>query len=1487
MRALVLPQKYETLQFEGYDELRNKFCDLTFDPEKLEELDASGKKHFNIPPLRPLKFLTNLIIIKLANNNISRFDPTNFVQGAPKLQVLDLHKNKIDVLDDLIELGTLKNLRELNILENPVCGYLLRIKIIQFLLFPEKYKPYDAVKILTATYESITTKTTLTPAEERERINYQRFMEKLPSEIDEKELRKSRVNKYDHKNTLIKKALAPCPVPRKTRFPNLQHINGKIISKADIESITLQPWNNIVYKGEEEFKQINQVHKIQHSDQHEKYLQKYKAKMERKVLEQGALLYLNKEKLGDAGNDDLKAISALDQENYNRRKIYGNGNLALWEKPADVKYKDAPGFSISIEEYKQMVKEYEAEKERKKQEKKKRIKRMREKIIESKRLKEKKKKMKAGLFEADVEDEASKEDEAIKLNESYHNIDSDPELKRLFNIKKKKRPKATLELAYNEVSFINSSESFLSEGNKDADHALSDDAVEKRMKTFGMSFCTEDEAEQREFTDGAKDHKLQKIESERKSHSQGNFLGKVRIAFAQDYGPNMDDQIAEDAKEENKEEEKKVRKKYFKKDQDKKAQREYKTQVFTTKEDLEYQERQKKRMEELEAKAQREIEQSKIKKIIGLTTSTIRKTVDKRTSGRNSKRGSHDASFESRDGDRTPMQRNPSIKLGADDHYRSQHVKAKFSQSDLGKIDEITPSNRMKFERPAEAFSSLQYNFSSLQKENENAEPGTQKSRDRTGTHKREGSGGEVKLTFSQHPSLPQQEEKGGNPLDYFNFTNLMKPTSEVDVISNIQSNSPSKDPSQAGDDVVEDVREALQIGEIKQTSQKEISGEVESKTQVKSIQVLEPETKDEKEQQDGIGNQVVTEFNQEMGQRATTLPDSLHDQAQTQTEFQNERIRTHYQQFPKASVYQTAQGYIQNRPGTSSVSSNLFNPNILLGQQRLGTSHPSHPRIRVQTIRKQEAKSYNIANKVFFNHAKEIEKKKQEMQTLPPAPPMKKLYGSSQRSTSSVRQSMPLSRQTTQPLVASDLKDSKGNEVGTLKSLTEEDFRPATSLRLVKSTTSRKLFDATPKTNLLNKLLPETRTTSTKEIDLIPPHLNVKPKPVTLESLIPRPEEGISEAMKLKILNERDENYEKLTEIVKLIEESNKIREEILSVLGPGSSSHIGTERKGVSFTQIADFLMQRSGCKKLTQEDKDDMRDLIFSVNDNKTGDYKAPKLTYKWIEERRNDYVKKGDRTYEIDKLYEYYDILKRIDDKKVNSKNTHMIKLLEKKEIERAEHNAVLAAHYQRLKKYCGEEFIMKHLKEYNTLNQNIQQSTEAHKPEKIKDMWTPEIILTTSGKYAHKESGTEFENRLKTKRNMDYTSGELKPIDIKGSWAEAWPNINQVFNSRKQKTWAVDRFEDLVETFQRKMADEYYQSDQKVLTMEEKMIKYAQDFKENSKKRQDLKQKIDKNIREIRKNLDEFIDVNAAENDRRHDKEYCFREYVKAVRDNQA
>lgn len=83
-------------------------------------------------------------------------------------------------------------------------------------------------------------------------------------------------------------------------------------------------------------------------------------------------------------------------------------------------------------------------------------------------------------------------------------------------------------------------------------------------------------------------------------------------------------------------------------------------------------------------------------------------------------------------------------------------------------------------------------------------------------------------------------------------------------------------------------------------------------------------------------------------------------------------------------------------------------------------------------------------------------------------------------------------------------------------------------------------------------------------------------------------------------------------------------------------------------------------------------------------------------------------------EIDKVSEYLMILDTIDERNVHFDAATMDKL-EEQEIQRAESNAVLIAHFMRLQKYYGEGYLEKYIKGSNRLIKDIQRGSRIYKP----------------------------------------------------------------------------------------------------------------------------------------------------------------------------
>ncbi|KAL4503960.1 hypothetical protein ABPG72_022590 [Tetrahymena utriculariae] len=440
--------KYETINYGRFDKLRKKFLSPDFEPEECKELELSHQHSKELPIAKCFEIVKNLSVLILSHNQIARFDPKILTKGAPQLEVLDLSHNKIEILDDIVDLGTLVHLKILEFSNNPLCNHISRINTIIELFFPEKYKKYDPVKILTASYQQHPPTRLSLDEEEQMKKDLQVFY-KFNEELEAHETRKS-VSKYSHRNTLAKYAVEPCPVPRKSRFKNLEYLNGQIITKLDMMRASGK--DKIKDIVEDENEQHNQFKKMprQNEELHKKYLEKYIKKIIKMNEDNMATNVRNIKQSGDGtgGEEDLKYLSKVDEalsrgaaSTIDPRKYAAD----IWNKPLDLLYKDAT-FSISMKEYKQMLKDYDVEK-KKKEEKQKQIQSEKRK---SRRTRVLKKLLKAGIQPVTEEEMKQLED------------DSDPDGDNLFKSKRGK-PRLKFDLNKLEEKQYSSSESEQSE----------------------------------------------------------------------------------------------------------------------------------------------------------------------------------------------------------------------------------------------------------------------------------------------------------------------------------------------------------------------------------------------------------------------------------------------------------------------------------------------------------------------------------------------------------------------------------------------------------------------------------------------------------------------------------------------------------------------------------------------------------------------------------------------------------------------------------------------------------------------------------------------------------------------------------------------------------------------------------------------------------------------------------------------------------------
>ena len=309
-----------SLNFYTYTSLRQMMQDPSFNPSETTTLTFSHQKHIDFPPHQPLSLLKNLKILHLTHNNIEKFTASRLLKGTPLLQELDLSYNKIKNLDDIVKLGELVHLEKLDIRENPVSKSLIRLRLIEFLLFPKKNTSSDGVEALTATYR------------EGQILKTDENLYKLPvsEDIDDDEpfdrlIAKPRANKFDHSKTDIRLSLKECPVPRKTNFPRLRVLNGEMISIQDVRRILLgEEIEKVLAKEGKEEGRDRSGESIRSTSQklHEKYITSYQKKKRReKEAKEDEMWVTRQEQFSKEEKILKKEMRKEDSQKIEKRKI--------------------------------------------------------------------------------------------------------------------------------------------------------------------------------------------------------------------------------------------------------------------------------------------------------------------------------------------------------------------------------------------------------------------------------------------------------------------------------------------------------------------------------------------------------------------------------------------------------------------------------------------------------------------------------------------------------------------------------------------------------------------------------------------------------------------------------------------------------------------------------------------------------------------------------------------------------------------------------------------------------------------------------------------------------------------------------------------------------------------------------------------------------------------------------------------------------------
>ena len=399
--------------------------------------------------------------------------------------------------------------------------------------------------------------------------------------------------------------------------------------------------------------------------------------------------------------------------------------------------------------------------------------------------------------------------------------------------------------------------------------------------------------------------------------------------------------------------------------------------------------------------------------------------------------------------------------------------------------------------------------------------------------------------------------------------------------------------------------------------------------------------------------------------------------------------------------------------------------------------------------------------------------------------------------------------------------------------------------------------------------------------------------KRVSVESLIPKPQDGVSERMRVNILNDKEGKYARLLETAKmldettlLIQQAQEISDKVQVTLGHRKA--IAFPDRIINYEQLAEFLRKSKKADTLTYEDNAVIRELIYLANEfDRDNEMKLSKLGAETrLRDLKQMTVNIDEKalqgwTQEIGRLNEYLEILGNIEAGKENGKNAKQLKRIEKKEIERAESNALLAAHCMKLSKYYGEAYISKYFQDHSTVIANM----EAMRPAGAKVEFAHKVIKTPNSITRPCNMGVFLESEpLYINKKSEETDNAQDDVDQK-KLEEFEPRWLKVTRVERYAPKPMYTFEELTEVTMRKKDDERNKAGHRLLTVEEKMIKYVEDLKENAKKRKDLKARIEKHVQNGRKDINEFLKTQRIENDRLHDKAGCFREYVELIWEN--
>jgi len=215
--------------------------------------------------------------------------------------------------------------------------------------------------------------------------------------------------------------------------------------------------------------------------------------------------------------------------------------------------------------------------------------------------------------------------------------------------------------------------------------------------------------------------------------------------------------------------------------------------------------------------------------------------------------------------------------------------------------------------------------------------------------------------------------------------------------------------------------------------------------------------------------------------------------------------------------------------------------------------------------------------------------------------------------------------------------------------------------------------------------------------------------------------------------------------------------------------------------------------------------------------------------------------------MNKLNEQMEITENLQIKKEGIKIKNIpgyLDKLDQREIEVVQNNATLAAHISRIKKYYGDDYLKKYYKDgLKTLN-DIQKEGLS-----LKACERPEIVSET-----------------------------LREQNVFESFREITGKKNVINNNINNKQKGKKVHKDLQS--EKNQSIDKTRKERKELNEEEKIMKYAEDFREKVKKRKDIKSRIEKYVKEGRKTIDDFLEKEKEELEKIHNKKEAFRDLVK-------